>query len=443
MPKDRHQNGWLTVENGKYYGHYNLYVTDPVTGREIRKQPMFVIGQVSKMRKWEAENVLRKTVAEKVGPLQQQRMDPATTFGWFVENRYVPMKSGKWRKATKQGTGYELRHYLGAAFWIRPLGSISEYELQIFLNKLATDGFSDSIVRHCYTLLKSVFKMARKQKFVDENPAEDIFKPETRPVKKPVAKAEYIRAMYEAIEDERDHALMCAGLFCAPRTSEAFGLTWKAYHGDHFIFEDTAWEGELQEGIMKTDASKAAVYIPEDIRWSFERWRAICTDTRPEALMFPTNRVAKTGQPVPMRPKNFMKYRIWPIADRLGIPRKLVTFQVMRRTLATDLQQFGSLKDAQAALRHKNPGTTAGVYIQPVDERVAAALEARTHAVLSAAKEEQTIAPRETVLRQTEKELLSIAKHRPRVRGVSPRKHGSSGRTRTYNPPVNSRMLCH
>jgi len=24
-----------------------------------------------------------------------------------------------------------------------------------------------------------------------------------------------------------------------------------------------------------------------------------------------------------------------------------------------------------------------------------------------------------------------------------PEKNGSSGRTRTYNPPVNSRMLCH
>jgi hypothetical protein len=27
--------------------------------------------------------------------------------------------------------------------------------------------------------------------------------------------------------------------------------------------------------------------------------------------------------------------------------------------------------------------------------------------------------------------------------GNSRKKNGSSGRTRTYNPPVNSRMLCH
>ena len=37
---------------------------------------------------------------------------------------------------------------------------------------------------------------------------------------------------------------------------------------------------------------------------------------------------------------------------------------------------------------------------------------------------------------QTERSQ-SAARHKPL------KKNGSSGRTRTYNPPVNSRMLCH
>jgi hypothetical protein len=321
---------------------------------------MFVIGSVSKLRKWEAEEILRKTVESKVGPVQEQRMDPATTFGWFIENRFVPTRSGGWGEATKNTNIYDLKHYIVPVFGSRALGSITEDDLQMFLNRLAVQGYSESILKHCYALLKSVFKMARKRKFVCDNPAEELFMPITKPVKRPTSTPEYIRALYEAIEDPRDHALMCAGLFCAPRTSEAFGLTWKAYRGDHFVFSDTAWEGKLQEGVMKTDASFAMVYIPEQIRWSFERWRAVCPDTMPDALMFPTTRVGKSRVPVPMRPKNFMKGRIWPIADKLGIPRKMVTFQVMRRTLATDLQDFGTLKDAQAALRHKNPSITAG-----------------------------------------------------------------------------------
>jgi hypothetical protein len=37
--------------------------------------------------------------------------------------------------------------------------------------------------------------------------------------------------------------------------------------------------------------------------------------------------------------------RIRPVARKLGIPDRLVTFQVMRRTLGTDMQQHGTLKE--------------------------------------------------------------------------------------------------
>ena len=41
--------------------------------------------------------------------------------------------------------------------------------------------------------------------------------------------------------------------------------------------------------------------------------------------MFPTfGRGERTGQKVPRHAKNFLKWRIYPIADKLKIPRKLV-----------------------------------------------------------------------------------------------------------------------
>jgi integrase len=70
------------------------------------------------------------------------------------------------------------------------------------------------------------------------------------------------------------------------------------------------------------------------------------------------------------RGKNFLRWRIRPIAKKLGIPDRLVTFQVMRRTLGTDLQKHGSLKDAQGALRHASIQTTGDVYVQTIEESV-------------------------------------------------------------------------
>jgi integrase len=90
---------------------------------------------------------------------------------------------------------------------------------------------------------------------------------------------------------------------------------------------------------------------------------------------------------VPRQAKNFLKWRIWPIADRLGIPRRLVTFQVMRRTLGTDLQRYGTMKDAQQILRHASIRTTANVYMQQIPASIVAAINSRTRAILAAGSE--------------------------------------------------------
>jgi hypothetical protein len=59
--------------------------------------------------------------------------------------------------------------------------------------------------------------------------------------------------------------------------------------------------------------------------------------------MIPTSgRGDRTGQAVSRWGKNFLRWRVPPIAQKLKIPDHLVTFQVMRRTLGTDLQERGT-----------------------------------------------------------------------------------------------------
>jgi hypothetical protein len=100
--------------------------------------------------------------------------------------------------------------------------------------------------------------------------------------------------------------------------------------------------------------------------------------------MFPTfGRGERKGQAVPRWGKNFLKWRIRPIARQLGIPESLVTFQVMRRTLGTDLQEHGTLKDAQGALRHASIKTTGDVYMQTIEASVLDAVNSRTRQILA------------------------------------------------------------
>jgi hypothetical protein len=54
----------------------------------------------------------------------------------------------------------------------------------------------------------------------------------------------------------------------------------------------------------------------------------------------------------------------------------------MRRTMGTDMQNHGTLKDTQGALRHASITTTGNVYVQTLDANVARAVNSRATAVL-------------------------------------------------------------
>lgn len=110
----------------------------------------------------------------------------------------------------------------------------------------------------------------------------------------------------------------------------------------------------MQPNKVKTTDSRALVPIPDLVRPYIQSWRAVCENTAPEALIFPTNgKRSRKGQKVPFDSTNFMERRIYPVADKLTIPRSLCRFQVLRRTVGTDLQSHGTVKDAQTALRHE------------------------------------------------------------------------------------------
>ena len=47
-----------------------------------------------------------------------------------------------------------------------------------------------------------------------------------------------------------------------------------------------------------------------------------------------------------------------------------MTFQVLRRTFATWMQKYGTIKDVQRMLCHSSPNLTVGVYMQAIPDSV-------------------------------------------------------------------------
>jgi integrase len=369
-----------------WYGQYLVYQKDR-EGKEVRKQRNIKLCPKANTPKWKAEEMLRDIILKDtkgVGPTPTLPPDDSVTFRWFVKERYIPMRRGSWSPTYKKTNTYNLEHYLIGHFGDMPLRNLSTFEIQVWLNKLVEEkDYSDSVVRSCFNNIRAITHLARKQKFLTEDPGEDVNMPITKLTKKPVLGIDLMLLLLGRMEDLGDLCLMLVGIFSGPRASEAMGFQWKSWTGSSLVPYGTAVEGQFYEGRVKSKASRAPIAVPEPVRPVIEAWRRICPDSSPEALMFPTfGRGKRKGQAVPRHAKNFLTWRVRPIAEKLGIPKHLITFQVMRRSLGTHLSGHGTLKDTQGALRHASITTTGNVYVQVVEENVMRAVNSHATTVL-------------------------------------------------------------
>jgi len=262
-----------------WYGMYTIYTRNK-DGKEVAKRCNVRLGPKANTPKWKAEQMLRAVVLRETGvagdkplPLENESM----TFRKFVEERYLPMRQARWSPAYKKINTYEIEHYLVSHFGHLDLRSIGAFEMQTWLNKLAED-FSDSVVRHSYSNLRAITRLAKKLAFLGGDPGESLEIPQTKLVKKPRMSKEQILALLGAIHDLHDRCLMYIGIFCGPRASEALGLQWKAWTGTSLVPQGTAFEGVLYPDRLKTEESKKPIPVPELVRPIIEAWRQSCPD---------------------------------------------------------------------------------------------------------------------------------------------------------------------
>jgi integrase len=182
----------------------------------------------------------------------------------------------------------------------------------------------------------------------------------------------------------RDRLIVRIAVVCGLRPAELFALKWDDFHPEtgQLRIDETYSGGEWKE--TKTEESDGWVSMPPSITKQLQFWR----EQNPQGqLIFSGGR--KFDHPIIA--DNFVDRNLRRAAVRAGImpsnpkegrvnefygdKRTAVNFQAFRRTCATWCLQNGSIKDAQTHLRHRNPATTLGHYIQTVPASVRSAVE--------------------------------------------------------------------
>jgi integrase len=167
----------------------------------------------------------------------------------------------------------------------------------------------------------------------------------------------------------RDRVLLEIDMTNALRPGELFALRWKCFdyaESKMQVFE-TAYKGAIRPW-GKTTKSLGRVHLPKELSEDLWLWKQQCPDSSPDAFIFPD---AKGGF---MDTGNYRKRVLHKLADELKLPK--LTFQVIRRTIATLAQKKGTVKDVQGLLRHSRAATTTDVYMQEIPESVAATINA-------------------------------------------------------------------
>lgn len=125
--------------------------------------------------------------------------------------------------------------------------------------------------------------------------------------------------------------------------------------------KETVYKGKIRPW-AKTQQSLGPVHLPPILAADLEAWKAKCANPSPEAFIFPNE---KGGF---LDTDNYRKRVLKRLAEILDLPN--LTFQIIRRTMATLSQTKGGPKATQGMMRHSRMPTSTDVYQQVIPEEV-------------------------------------------------------------------------
>ncbi len=382
-----YQKGWVRLRGKKWYGYFRRAELDSATDQPKPAVAQVILGLKSGMSKSQA----REKLEGEIGRLGKQPLNGdksmingAVTFGWFVTHRYLPLKEADWREETAKVKKFLIQADLVDVFGDARLENIDKFTLQTHLNKLAKTRSKDRVLQiRAYT--KAIFAEAVDQEFLPKDPARTLKTPANlRETDKTVLTWEQLAAALARL-DLRDQILLKLDMTNALRPSELFAFRWKCHlvAAVSLTIVETIYKGKIRP-YGKTKGSLTEVPIAKELSEDLIAWRRVSEQqydgkkkkhglppSEPEAFMFP-NRDGSF-----MDPSNYRKRVLHKLATELGLPK--LTFQVIRRTIATLAQRKGTVKDVQGMMRHSRVATTTDVYMQELPEGVRATVDSIHH----------------------------------------------------------------
>jgi integrase len=241
---------------------------------------------------------------------------------------------------------------------------IAPLHVEGFTQDKTESELSGKTVRNLLLVLQGIFSLAVDNDLIPKSPTRKNHKPVCRQREKPIWSPEQVRAILQAASVEHRAFFCCAGL-TGPRLGELLGLQWK--HIDlksrKLRIEQSLWNGQLVS--PKTQGSVRTIYFGDTLAYALTDHYERTNHKEPENFVF----CNRTGSP--LNPDVLRKDVLYPILDRLQIPRSSGAsgFHTFRHSAASILnERTGNLKLVQKLLGHSTVDMSANVYTHTSDE---------------------------------------------------------------------------
>ena len=274
-----------------------------------------------------------------------------------VALHYIAVTESRWGAHAAPTTKSVIRKHLVANLGALTLDKLNAKDLQTFLDEMARNNASDSLLHKVVTHLRAILDLAQESGALRVNPMR------SRNSKLSYRSGKITSERHLSIEEcgallgeleGRNLIIVRMFIQLGLRPKELFAIRRNDVKGNFIRIDEILIKGRIKR--IASEEAALRVYVPPNLHANISSWMQSKSGQENDWL-FPASRPRGPAGRPPVSHDHFRNRILKPAADRAGVPD--VDLFALRRTCASFFAHHATAEDALAQMRHCDPAPAA------------------------------------------------------------------------------------
>lgn len=328
------------------------------------------------VRRWKT---LRKTITKTEAKEELRNIEDMISKGVFmplgktptfkkVAEAWLEYKKSYLRITTYNVYSGHVENHFSELLEIK-INRIMTSNIEKWITKRQSEGMNILTLRKIIVTLNQIMAYAVRHKLIDSNPVRDAERPrksidDQTGGKIAILTPEQIRALLEAIPDQKYKTLFLTAIMTGARQGELLGLKWSDVDFSKKQININRTFNHQQFFSPKTKQSVRAIDCPPSLIQELRLWKLASGGKTDDLIFYSDNKPEDKSEQLkktPMNYSNMVQRHFFKGLKKAEIPR--IRFHDLRHSYASLLLHQGeNIKYIQTQLGHSSPTVTLNVY---------------------------------------------------------------------------------